>query len=229
MIGNLSVIFVAATRNNGGFRKRYHSNVRMELMNVIPPFIQTTLTIAISAIGGAIAIIVVRGIYERRRLLAALHAELVDNFFEFDHRREKIGKDPDQDARTILSGTYSRAAFDAIRVNDPILYLNLDSSSKNIRDVYRVIGTWEKLNQNPPFKVSVGSSDQGQQTHPKAGQDEDKTDEISLSEAVDNVYEVTFDAINDVEMYVSESLLRRIFYWRCLGVSPDELQLEKTD
>lgn len=188
----------------------------------ISPVLQTSLTIALSAIAGAIAIIIARGVYERRRLLAALHAELVDNFLELESKNKSIGEDPDRDAINLLSGTYSRAAFDAIKVNDPVLYLNLDSYSKNLRMVYGMIGTWEKLNQNPPLKLSVETPIQGQQNSSQKGQKKDNKNK-NLSETVDNTYKHTFNTIKDIETYVSESLFRRVFYWRCLGYSPDEL------
>ncbi|WP_436348761.1 hypothetical protein [Natronorubrum sp. FCH18a] len=189
-----------------------------QLQALIPLIAGNLLIILASSFFGSLFILVGRSIRERRALIGALHAELIDNYREAFATSEDI-KERDSDYFGAFANVQVRtSAYESLQTNDPVLYASIDAFSENLFKSYATIVRLENYKKFS-FWVMLAESISFSR-EPVADGGYDSVPE-GLEGDSENYKEWTRESIREVEEYTNETALRRAMYYGCFGESPD--------
>lgn len=104
------------------------------------------------------------------------------------------------------------SAIESLQTNDPSLYASIDAYSDNLYKPYAAHAQFEECEKIGFWKTMLETVSITKETIPDSGE---PIDPDPLKEIVRNYEEWTQDAIDEVESYTEESLLRKIIYYNC--------------
>ncbi|UHQ98023.1 hypothetical protein HYG81_20600 (plasmid) [Natrinema zhouii] len=105
------------------------------------------------------------------------------------------------------------SAIESLQTNDPSLYASIDASSDNLYKPYAAHPQFEEYEKIGFWKMMLETISLTTETIPDGGE---PIDPDPLKEMVRNYEEWTQDAIDEVESYTEENVLRQIIYYNCL-------------
>ncbi|AEH36573.1 hypothetical protein [Halopiger xanaduensis] len=124
------------------------------ILEVFFPHIGSLVTIILSSLAGATAIILGRSLYQKRTLFAAIHMEMIDNYLKIKTMEDDLNEYEYENPMMVFQGqSPDTAAYEATKINDPNLYISLSfqcSKFSLIYDKLEYIFEYEEAaNRNP--------------------------------------------------------------------------------
>lgn len=192
-----------------------------QVQELIPLIAGNLLVILASSFFGSVFILLGRSIRQQRALIGALHAELVDNYVEAVTLKEGLeSQSEDEDTLGSLTTFQIRSsAYESLQTNEPSLYASIDSYSEKLYKPYVAHPQFEEYEKMGFWKTMLDMISITSEPVPDGGE---TIDPDPLKKFLESYEEWTLDAIQDVEAYTEETLLRRVIYYNCLSNWPME-------
>lgn len=185
--------------------------------------VASTATIAVSAVAGAICVTVFRGLHRRRRLLSALHAELVDNYLKIESTIREMEED-NEAKHSYPAGGLSTAAYQSIKTGDPILYARIDGGDGGLTPVYSIIYDFNRAFSSNPISTVTVSVD----THLQEQDEQEDNQEVILS-SLNDLQDRTEETIEAIEQYPEHTYFGKLLYRGIFHWSPTDLHVTSED
>ncbi|WP_152424952.1 hypothetical protein [Natronococcus jeotgali] len=162
------------------------------------------LTGAVSALLGAIAIVGLRQLYQRRKLVAALHAEITDNLLSVNTKLES-------NMDLFIGLNLKNETYSTMKTVDPILYLKIKEECTLIHDHYHMVPMMNQFRE-----LSINESFDAERKN--------EFRQVYMSH-----HDTSIKAANQIERYVNKTYFRRLFYYRAIVQTIDSLKIDEKD
>ncbi|SDJ40426.1 hypothetical protein [Natronorubrum texcoconense] len=186
------------------------------------PVIGTVGTIILSAFSGAAALMLLRILLKRRRLMAALHEELLNIHVKCRVFSEDGGHALEDALVRAPTTEFDRSAFQSLKTKDPALYVKITRYSSDLSKSYGTLTGLEYVEKDgllPYKKYNLNDQDE----YEKLKEEFDGMKGF-VNGIISEVEESSKNSITEIENYTQESLIRRVIYWGCfrsINIDPD--------
>ncbi|WP_152420231.1 hypothetical protein [Halorubrum distributum] len=164
-------------------------------------YIVGAITGVLSAILGATAIVTVRHIYQKRKLLAAIHAELWNNLTAAS---QQIEGDFDAFERFNISNE----AWQAARTNDPSMYVDISKNTTFVGKHYLLHDRFYKT-----YEIAIDPQF-------------DTKEDGDLEEAWKKYHNLALKSVRDIESYKEKDCINKILFYSALDFSHTDSDYE---